>query len=81
MIKQLRKIIEVIDHYQIYGNEGLIEILDKSIGRAFTNKNYEDFLKNEQSTSWKEYLLAISTIVTTSDSFVSLTNNIKNFLP
>lgn len=81
LIKQLRKIIEVIDHYQIYGNEGLIEILDKSIGRAFTNKNYEDFLKNEQSTSWKEYLLAISTIVTTSDSFVSLTNNIKNFLP
>ncbi|WP_216935971.1 MULTISPECIES: hypothetical protein [unclassified Acinetobacter] len=81
LIKQLRKIIEAIDHYQIYGNEGLIEILDESIGHAFTNKNYEDFLKDAQSTIWKEYLLIISTVVTTSDSFVSLTNNIKNFLP
>lgn len=81
LIKQLRKIIEAIDHYQIYGNEGLVEILDESIGHAFTNKNYEDFLKDDQSTTWKEYLLIISTVVTTSDSFVSLTNNIKNFLP
>ena len=81
LIKQLRKVIEAIDHYQIYGNEGLIEILDESIGHAFTNKSYEDFLKDDQSRTWKEYLLIISTAVTTSDSFVSLTNNIKNFLP
>ena len=81
MIKQLRKIIEAIDYYQIYGNEGLINILEESIGHAFTNKKYEDFLKSDESSSWKEYLAIVSSIIATSDSFISLTNNLKNFLP
>lgn len=81
VIKQLRKIIEAIDHYQIYGNDGLLELLDESIGRAFTNKEYENFLKNPNSTSWKDFLSNLSSLITTSDSFISLTNNLKNFLP
>ena len=81
LIKKLRKILEALDYYQIYGNEGLIEVLEESIGHAFTNKKYEDFLKSENSKAWKEYLVIVSTTLAASDSFISITNNIRNFLP
>lgn len=80
-IKQLKRILEVIDHYQIYGNEGIIEIIEESIGHTFVNKNYQDFMKSEKSESWKEYLSQLSLVVATSDSVISIGTTLKNLIP
>lgn len=73
-IKQLRKILEIIEHYQIYGNEGIIE---ESIGHTIINKNYQNFMKSE---SWKEYLSNLSSVVATSESFISIGATLKNLI-
>lgn len=80
-IKQLRKILEIIEHYQIYGNEGIIEIIEESIGHTIINKNYQNFMKSEQSESWKEYLSNLSSVVATSESFISIGATLKKLIP
>lgn len=80
-IKQLRKILEIIEYYQIYGNEGIFEIIEESIGHTFVGKSYQDFMKSEKSESWKEYLANLSQIVATSESVISIGTTLKNLLP
>ena len=80
-IKQLRKILEIIEYYQIYGNEEFFEIIEESIGHTFVNKNYLDFMKSKKSESWREYLGNLSLIVATSESVVSIGTTLKNLIP
>lgn len=80
LIKHLRKITEAVEHYQIYGNEGIIQIIEESIGHTFINKDYQDFMKSEKSEPWKEYLANLSLIVATSESVISIGTTLKNLI-
>ena len=80
-IKQLKKIIDVIDHYNIYGNEGILDIVEESIGHAFTNKKYHDYMKDEKSADWRKYLNDLSAIVATSDSILSIGTTLRSLIP
>ena len=79
-IKQLRKILEVIDYYQIYGNEGIIEIIEESIGHTFINKSYQDFMKSENSDNWRKYLSDLSTIVATAGGMLAIATTLQKFI-
>jgi len=81
VVKNLRKTTEILDHYQIFGNESIVNILEESIGRTFTNKAYQDFMKSEKSEHWKKYLTDLSVIVATSDSILSISTTLKNLIP
>jgi hypothetical protein len=81
VVKNLRKTTEILDHYQIFGNESIVNLLEESIGRTFTNKNYQDFMRSEKSESWRKYLTDLSVIVATSDSVLSISTTLKNLLP
>lgn len=81
IIKKLRSIINALDHYHIYGNEGLIEILEQAIGHTFTNKNYQGFMKSENSKVWHEYLGKFSLVIATSESVLSIGTTLHNLLP
>lgn len=79
-IKQLRKILEIIEHYQIFGNERIVEIIEESIGHTFINKHYQDFMKSEKSENWEKYLADLSLIVATSESALSIGTTLRNLL-
>jgi hypothetical protein len=81
IIKKLRKIIEALDHYHIFGNDGLLEILEESIGHTFTNQTYNDFMRSESSQVWKEYLGGFALIIGITDSIISIGSTIQGFLP
>ena len=81
IIRQLRLIIEALDHYHIYGNEGLSEILEQTIGHAFTNKNYQEFMKSDTSKTWQEYLGRFSLAIATTESVLSIGTTLQNLIP
>ena len=80
MVKQLRKLIDGIDYYQIYGNEGLLEILEESLGHTLTNKNYQEYMKNEESNKWRVFLNDVSTTLATSESLLSIGMTLQKFI-
>lgn len=81
IVKKLRKIVEALDYYHIFGNDGLLEILEESIGHTFTNQKYEDFMRSEKSQDWKMYLGGLALGLGITDSIFSIGSTIQGLLP
>ena len=81
IVKKLRKIIEALDYYHIFGNDGLLEVLEESIGHTFTNQKYENFMRSKDSQDWKEYLGGFALGLGLTDSIISITSTIHGLLP
>ena len=81
IIKKLRKIIEALDYYHIFGNDGLLEILEESIGHTFTNQKYNDFMKSTDSENFKKFLGGLALALGIIDSFISIGNTVQSLLP
>ncbi|BCA99917.1 hypothetical protein NCU84_15620 [Acinetobacter baumannii] len=82
LIDQLKKVLNVLDNYQIYGHEKLIDILEKSIGHVIVDKNYEKFMcDSSQSENWKKYLTDLSTVITLSSGVMPLLQSLQGYLP
>ena len=81
LIDQLKKVLDILDNYQIYGHEKLVDILEKSIGHVIVDKNYEKFMcDSSQSESWKKYLTDLSTVITLSSGTMPLLQSLQSYL-
>lgn len=81
LIDQLKKILDVLDNYQIYGHEKLVDILEKSIGHVIVDKNYEKFMcDSSQSESWKKYLTDLSAVITLSSGTIPLLQSLQSYI-
>lgn len=81
IIRNLKKTNEILDHYQIFGNEDILNVLETSIGHSFTNSAYQSFMKSNNSDKWRNYLSDLSIIVTTSQGALSISTALQNLLP
>lgn len=81
LAKQLRKFIFAVDHYQIYGNEGLLEILEEALGHTLTNQHYKTYMKSEESNKWRSFLNDVSTTLATSESLIAIGTTLQKFIP
>ncbi|WP_425919500.1 hypothetical protein [Acinetobacter sp. TSRC1-2] len=81
LIDQLKKILEILDNYQIYGHEKLVDILEKSIGHVIVDDTYKKFMcDNDKSEKWKKYLTDFSAVITLSSGVAPLLQSLQGYL-
>lgn len=73
IISHLKDIVEAIDDYNIMGALPILNSVESSIGHAFLNQNYKDFLsKNDMGKKMLELLSATADLVTVATAMPQL---------